>query len=324
MARLRILTWHVHGSYLACLAHSSHEFLIPVRPSRPPGYAGLPSGRVWPDNLHEIPAEKVSQTAFDVILFQSHDQYLVDQFEILTERQRRLPKIFLEHDPPRESPTDTRHPVADGTTLVVHVTAFNDLMWDCGRNPTRVIEHGVVEPPGVRYSGELERGLVVVNHLARRGRRLGSDLFEQARREVPLDLVGMGANEAGGLGEIPALELPAFSARYRFFFNPIRYTSLGLAVCEAMMIGMPIVGFATTELVTVIENGVSGYIDTDPRQLWAVMRRWLAHPDEARCLGEGARRRARSRFGIARFRQDWDQTFVEVANRSFLNTGNFL
>jgi ADP-heptose:LPS heptosyltransferase len=29
--------------------------------------------------------------------------------EILTEAQRRLPRIYLEHDPPREHPTDTRH-----------------------------------------------------------------------------------------------------------------------------------------------------------------------------------------------------------------------
>jgi len=40
----------------------------------------------------------------------------------------------------------------------------------------------------------------------------------------------------------------------RFFFNPIRYTSLGLAVCEAMMVGMPIIGLATTEMATTVQN----------------------------------------------------------------------
>ncbi len=58
----------------------------------------------------------------------------------------------------------------------------------------------------------------------------------------------MGAEEAGGLGEVRHVELAAFAARYRFFFNPIRYTSLGLAVIEAMMVGMPIVALATTEM----------------------------------------------------------------------------
>jgi glycosyltransferase involved in cell wall biosynthesis len=193
--------------------------------------------------------------------------------------------------------------------LLVHVTHFNDLMWDSGRTPTRVIEHGVIVPPDVRYGGELERGLVVVNGLASRGRRLGADVVQRVREEVPLDLVGMGSEKAGGLGEVPHDRLPAFEARYRFFFNPIRYTSLGLAVCEAMMIGMPILGLATTEMVTAVENGVSGYVHTDVRHLVERMRELLADPAEARRLGQGARRRARERFGIKRFVDDWLDVF---------------
>src|SRR5262249_9632375 len=183
-------------------------------------------------------------------------------------------------------------PVDDPAILLVHVTPFSDLMWDSGRTPTRVIEHGVMVPEGVGYSGEIGRGLVVVNHLKRRGRRLGADVFAGVRRQVPLDLVGMGSEELGGLGEIPPPELPAFEARYRFFFNPIRYTSLGLAVLEAMMVGMPVVGLATTEMVTVVENGVSGYLDTKVEELIAHMRGLLGSPAEARRLGEGARRAA--------------------------------
>src|SRR5581483_3611457 len=129
--------------------------------------------------------------------------------------------------------------------LLVHVTHFNALMWDSGRTPTRVIEHGVAIPQGVRYRGELERGLVVINNLRARGRRLGRDVFEYARALVPLDLVGMDAEALGGLGEISPPLLPEFEARYRLFFHPVRYTSLGMALCEAMMIGMPIVGLAT-------------------------------------------------------------------------------
>lgn len=312
---LRILTWHVHGSYLYYLVQSPHHFFLPVKEGRPEGYGGRAGSFPWPANVHDVPAGEVKDLELDLILFQSRKNYLEDQYEILSEAQRALPRIFLEHDPPREHPTDTPHPVDDPHLLLVHVTHFNRLMWDSGRTPTRVIEHGVLAPAGVRYSGELERGIVVVNGMGWRGRRLGLDLFERLRTQVPLDLVGMGSDELGGLGEIPNLELAAFEARYRFFFNPIRYTSLGLAVCEAMLIGMPVIGLATTEMATVVENGVSGYVDTDPDRLAAHMQALLADPARARRLGEGARRRALERFNIERFIHDWDETFTLAAAR---------
>src|SRR5690606_23613807 len=135
------------------------------------------------------------------------------------------------------------------------------------------------------YSGELERGIVVVNGLAARGRRLGADVFLRARERVPLDLAGMLSEPLGGLGDVPRDRLLALEPRYRFYFHPIRYTSLGLSVLEAMMLGLPVVGLATTELSTVIEDGVSGYIGTDVDHLIGSMERLLRDPDEAMRLG---------------------------------------
>ncbi len=316
MRPLRVLTWHVHGSYLWYLSHLPHQLYLPTKPGRPEGYGGRSPSFPWPPTVHEVPAEQVPDLELDCILFQSHRNWLEDQHEILSPAQRRLPRVFLEHDPPRQSPTDTRHPVDDPEVLLVHVTAFNQLMWDSGRTPTVVIEHGVRVPPEARYSGEMARGVAVVNGLRRRGRRVGADVFEQARREVPLDLVGMLSEEAGGLGEVPPQQLASFLTPYRFFFNPIRYTSLGLAVCEAMMLGLPIVGLATTEMVTVVDNGVSGWLDTRVDRLVSHMCDLLSDPVEAGRLGEGARRTAMERFSIDRFRADWSRVLVEVAGRS--------
>jgi glycosyltransferase involved in cell wall biosynthesis len=310
---LNILTWHVHGSYLYYLAHIPHTLYVPIKPGRPEGYGGRLPGFDWPDTVRDVPAHKVAGLELDCILFQSRKNYEIDQFEILSSAQRRLPRIFLEHDPPRGHPTDTRHPVDEEDVLLVHVTAFNDLMWDSGSTPTRVVEHGVTIPRDVRYSGELARGVVVVNGLGSRGRRLGKDVFERVREAVPLDLVGMGAERVGGLGEIGHDELARFVARRRFFFNPIRYTSLGLSICEAMMAGVPVVGLATTELSSVIENGASGYVDTRIDTLVERMRELLADRGAARRLGEGAKRVAEERFGIGRFVDDWNRVFEEVS-----------
>jgi glycosyltransferase involved in cell wall biosynthesis len=315
MRRLKILTWHTHGAYLYYLTQAPHDFYVLSKPGRPPGYGGRGGHLPWGDNVHDLPVEDAERQALDLILFQDDHQYLQDQHEILSPAQQRLPKIYLEHDPPRENPVDTRHIVTDENVLVVHCTAFNRLMWDCGRVPTRVIEHGVVAPEA-RYTGELERGIVVINNIRRRGRRLGFDVFDAARAEVPLDLVGMGADEAGGLREVQHSQLAAFAARYRFFFNPIRYTSLGLAVIEAMMTGMPIVALATTEMPTVIRDGENGLIDTDPGRLVDGMKRLLRDRSEARRLGAAAQRSALERFGIERFAADWSRTFSEVAAAS--------
>jgi glycosyltransferase involved in cell wall biosynthesis len=205
-------------------------------------------------------------------------------------------------------PTDTRHPVDDPRSLVVHVTHFNRLMWDCGDVLTTVVEHGVPgPPPGVRWTGQEERALVVVNNLGTRGRRVGADIVERLRHEVPLDIVGMGSTEVGGLGEVPPRELAAFAARYRVFLHPIRYTSLGLALCEALMLGMPVVGLATTELPTVLEHGRSGLLTADVDALAGLVRRLLDDPDLAARIGGAGRDVARRRFSLARFRADWDR-----------------
>jgi hypothetical protein len=312
MRRLNVLTWHTHGSYLYYLSQAPHEFFVLSKPGRPPGYGGRCGHIPWGDNVHDLPVEAARDMQFDCILFQDDHQWEKDQYLYLTAAQRALPRIYLEHDPPRANPTDTAHLVDDPGVLLVHVTPFNEMMWDNGRTPTRVIEHGVLVAGGVRYRGDLERGLVITNHLDRRGRRMGPDLFLQARAQVPLELVGMAAEELGGLGEIEHGQLPAFASRYRFLFSPIRYSSLGLAVIEAMMVGMPIVALATAEMATVIENGVSGYADTNMDTLVERMRLLLREPGLARQLGEGAWRRARERFSIERFAADWDRALSDV------------
>lgn len=312
MRPLRVLTWHVHGTYLWSLAHIRHELFVPVKRGRPSGYGGVCGDWPWPPNIHEVPVEALPRLQVDAVVYQAHRHWEVDRHEVLSPVQRHVPQIFLEHDPPRASPTDTRHPVDDPDAAVVHVTAFNQLMWDNGATPTRVIEHGVAVPEHLRYGGHLARGIAVVNGLAHRGRRLGADLFARARRQVPLDLVGMEAADLGGLGEVSPPALPEFLTPYRFYFHPVRYTSLGLSLCEAMAVGLPVVGLATTELPTVIRNGVDGFVDTDLERLIDAMRLLLADPALARQVGAAGRAVARERFGIGRFVRDWEALLDEL------------
>jgi hypothetical protein len=312
--RLRIFTWHIHGSYLYYLAQGNYDIYIPVNEKRTTGFVGRGETFPFGDNVIEVPASEVKYLDFDVILFQTDENYLIDQYEVLSESQRTLPRIYLEHDPPWDHPTNAKHPLTDPEVLLVHVTHFNSLMWDNNGLNYKVINHGVMPAPAT-YTGHLAKGIVVINNLPTRGRLLGLDIFEKVRKEVPIDLVGMGA-EAYGLGEVLHPDLPAFVSQYRFFFNPIRYTSLGLAICEAMLLGMPIVGLATTELAVTIPNGKAGFIHTDVNYLIDKMKMLIDQPETAKEMGAAAKEIAAGAFDIHRFAADWETVFNQVAAKN--------
>ena len=122
----------------------------------------------------------------------------------------------------------------------------------------------------------------------------------------------MNSEEAGGVGEVAQQKLPAMMAAHRFFFNPISHTSLVLAAIEAMMVGLPVVGLATTELVTVIDCGHNGYVDTRLDRLVDVMQRLVRDPALAAEWGVAGRQTAGERFSIDRFVRDWLAVLDEV------------
>jgi glycosyltransferase involved in cell wall biosynthesis len=315
-APLRVLTWHVHGSYLWYLSHVPVTWLLPVRPERSDGYGGRGETFDWPDNVVEVPADDVRELDVDLVLTQHRRNWDVDRHALLGDRVAQLPRVHVEHDPPAMWPNDALHPVQDEATTLVHVTPFNALMWDSGITPARVVDHGV-RVPDLPWTGETEAAITVVNNLYRRGRRLGPDVFDDVASQVPVDLAGMNGDAYGRwLGDVRLRELHARLPSYRAFFNPIRYTSLGLAVCEAMALGLPVVGLATTEMASAVQNGVNGYVETDPRRLADHLRRLLADRDEAAALSAGAKRIAAERFGIDRFVADWSAVLHEAAGRS--------
>lgn len=312
--RLRILVWHVHGNYLHALAHLDQEWIVPVDGMRP-GYTVPTPGLDWPASMRLVGPQALRNEKLDLIVYQSRDN-LADAGELLSAEQRALPTIYIEHNPPEPHPTDTWHPFRHPRGLLVHVTPYNAVMWRAPGMPSRVIEHGVPDP-GERHTGQYPKGITVINHLGRRGRRLGLDLYQNALRHLSLDLIGMGAKELpGGLGEVPNRDVAALVGRYRYLFSPIRYASLGLSVVEAMMCGVPVVGFAATELASLISNGEDGFVDSR-EQAWLDIGRQLERdPVLARTWGANARRKALERFGMSRFMADWNDAFKTLLEAS--------
>ncbi len=306
---MNILIWHVHGSWTTSLVHGPHTYLIPRLPDRGPDGAGRPSRAGtfhWPEHAVEVSPHQCREREVDIVVLQRpHEEGLLPTWL----GPRDVPKIYVEHNAPQGRIGELRHPMADrADLLLVHVTHFNDLFWDAGTTRTTVVEHGIPDP-GERYSGDVEAAAVVINSPVRRGRVTGTDLLPRFARAGRVDLFGMESEPLGGL-DLPQTELHTAMARRRLYLHPLRWTSLGLSLVEAMHLGMPIVGLATTEAVQAVP-GRGGVLSTDVEVLCTVMRELLADPDRARQMGRAARAAALERYALSRFLADWERIFAE-------------
>ena len=204
--------------------------------------------------------------------------------------------------------------------VLVHVTHFNDVFWDCGSTPTRVIEHGVADP-GLRYTGRLPRLAFVVNEPVRRWRVTGTDLLTRFA-EFDVDAFGIDADRLpealasrhervcfAGTSAEPVVRR---HAERRVYLHLNRWTSLGLSLIQAMMLGMPVVVLDTTDVSRAVPAR-AGARSTDVTELVTATRALLNDPHEALRRGLIARRAALDRYGLPRFLHDWDLAFKETA-----------
>jgi glycosyltransferase involved in cell wall biosynthesis len=308
---MRILLWHVHGSWTTALVQGGHEYLLPLVPDRGPDGRGRAHTWDWPPSAVEVSRDEAREAGIDLVILQRPVE--LERLAREWVGDRRVPTVYVEHNAPQGRIAEMRHPAADRDDLtVVHVTHFNDLFWDCGSTPTRVIEHGVVDP-GYRYSGASPRAAVVINEARRRGRVTGTDLLERfAACGVPIDLFGMDAGALGGREQVPQHRLHDEMAERRLYLHPIRWTSLGLSLIEAMHLGMPVVALATTEAPDAVPPA-AGVLSTRIDRLAEGARDLLADPERARVAGLAARAAALERFGLRRFLDDWDDLLDEVS-----------
>jgi glycosyltransferase involved in cell wall biosynthesis len=232
-----------------------------------------------------------------------------------------VPTVYVEHNAPRPHAECSRHPLADrdGITLV-HVTDFNRLMWDNGRAPTRVIDHGIADP-GPRYTGDIPRAATMINEPGRRGRTVGADLLEPLSAYAQIDVWGIGtdalhANRGAvtGRGDVPAPGLWDQIARRRVYLHTARWTSLGLSLIEAMFLGMPVVAVGAT-MAPLVVPAEAGVVSADTATLGRGLRDFLNDHATAAAAGKAAREFATARFGLERFLAEWDRVIEEECSR---------
>lgn len=346
---MRVLVWHVHGSWTTSFVQGPDEYLLPVVPDRGPEGRGRARTWDWPASAREVTPEQLRAEEVDVVVLQRPED--LDLAERWTGRRPGvdLPAVYVEHNAPTEHAVRTRHPLAERRDIpVAHVTAFNRLMWDCGVAPSTVVDHGIVDP-GHRWSGERERVGVVVNEPVRRWRVAGTDILLDVATRVPVDVYGMGMaaleeaaqqwgrgtegdgrDRTAGAGrsrrrshgvrpgpdlvthdDVPQAAMHDLLARDRAYLHPYRWTSLGLSLLEAMALGLPVLALSTTEAPEAVPAS-AGLVTNDVDALVAAARRWIHDPDEARERGLAAREHVLAHYGLDRFLTDWQSLLKEV------------
>ena len=323
---MRILMWHVHGSWATSFLQGGHDYLLPVTPDRGPDGLGRARTWDWPASVREVSPEDLRTAEFDLVVLQRPSE--VDLAEQWTGRRpgRDVPAVYLEHNSPMGDVPDTRHPMAGQDRIpVVHVTGFNELFWDCDGARTLVIDHGIVDP-GLRYTGEVARAAVAVNDPVRRGRSVGTDLLPDIAAVGGVDVFGMRVDLLPGSTGLDEERLSVFEdlpqdrmhselARRRVYVHTARWTSLGLSLLEAMHLGMPVVALATTEAFAAVPPG-TGVLTSRREEVARAVRRYLDDPDLAAETGRAAREHALARYGLPRFLADWDRLLTATVSEA--------
>lgn len=314
--RLQILTWNVHAAHLQALAALPHDLWLVQDTLNPAGVQfrhGLEGPAAWPDNVHNAPAVDIESMRFDAVLYQHHDNWIHDR-ALLRPAQRELPAIALEHEPPADLRGDARHWAAGLVDAIVHVTPFDALMWEHGSTRALVIEPGIRALAPAHYSGEVRSGITVVDHLAKRGRAQGLDLFERVRTRVPLVLAGAGSESHGGLGTLAPDAFARQVARHRFCFHPARHEGLSWPLLHVLAAGVPVVAVAANEVAALLRDGDTGVVDTRIEQLELRMHELLSNETLAQAMGERGRRMVTRRYGMQRFVDEWDRLLRELCH----------
>jgi glycosyltransferase involved in cell wall biosynthesis len=329
---MKILLWHVHGSWTDAFVRGNHEYLLPVLPGRGPWGLGR-ADRPWPDSAREVRLATLDPDSVDAVVLQRPEEAAEVARVLGRLPGKELPAAYLEHNAPRGDVPNAIHHLGDQQSIpVVHVTHFNELFWDNGSAPTLVIEHGIPDP-GHAYTGEIPEIAAVVNEPVRRARVAGTDLLGRFAAAAPLRVFGMGGDslpDAAGLppsllsvqGDLPGDALHREMSRCRVYLHPFRWTSLGLALLEAMHLGMPVVVLGATEAARAVPPE-AGAISTCVDDLVRAARVLIEDPDEARRRGVVAREAALRRYGLAAFLAAWDVLLEELTDRRF-RTGRLL
>ena len=98
---VRILLWHVHGSWTTAFVQGRHTYLVPVLPDRGPDGRGRARTWDWPDSVLEVGPDELARAEVDLVVLQRpHEEELARAWLGGRRPGIDVPAIWLEHNTP--------------------------------------------------------------------------------------------------------------------------------------------------------------------------------------------------------------------------------
>src|SRR5258706_16074822 len=97
---MKVLLWHVHGSWTTAFVRGGHDYVVPVTPERGP--YGRGRARTWegPANVVELPPESLAHEHFDAVILQRPEEERLATEGLRRPPRRDVPLLYLAHNAP--------------------------------------------------------------------------------------------------------------------------------------------------------------------------------------------------------------------------------
>lgn len=148
---------------------------------------------------------------------------------------------------------------------------------------------------------------------------------------VQLEIIGDGPYKRILQNEVRKLKLKSFVkfigfvpdvsqylTRFDLYVQPSISESFGLAIVQAMSVGLPVVATNAGGIPEVVTEGKSGFLveSADPKALADRILELLRHPSLAKKMGEMGKREAKMKFNIKDMINDLEMTYESVSKNS--------
>jgi hypothetical protein len=196
------------------------------------------------------------------------------------------------------------------------VTMFKGKSWGFTED---IVTFGIDADEYLPYSGEKACGLRISNFIQNRKQFLLWDLHECAFDGIPVQIIGHNPGMPGVTASKNWSHLKRMLQSHRFYIHtadPRLEDGYNMATVEAMAAGLPVLG--NRHPTSPVKHGVSGFLSDDPNELHKYAKILLADRDLAAQMGQQARKTAKERFSMAKFKKSFLRS-IETARHKFHN-----